>query len=128
MSHFGWKVPILSQLLKNYDFPVSDGPSSDKKTQFFVQVNLFIVLVMVKCIQAVLHKFPTRTVDSSQLSDWRIFQMQPKVINKKTESWDKMTIRVLEHDCTKQVHDFLSWLLMSQSTFCKLNLSSRSVI
>ena len=50
---FSWKVPILSQLKGNCDFPVSEGPTNDIKSwyiklPFFIEINLFVVLLRVK--------------------------------------------------------------------------------
>ena len=56
---------------------------------------------------AALQKTPTQTVDSSQTSERRILQKQPKVINKMTKSWDRNKISDLEHVCPKQAQDFV---------------------
>ena len=77
---------------------------------------------------AALHKYPTQTVDSSQVFERWILQKQPKMINKMTKSWDKNTISDLEQFCPKQAKDFLSWLLSSEPILPRLILSSWSVI
>ena len=53
---------------------------------------------------------------------------QPKIIKKNTESWDKNTIKYLEQVYPKQAHDFLSWLLSSETIWPRIWLSSGSVI
>ena len=55
---------------------------------------------------AALHKFPTQTVDSSQVFERWILQKQPKMINKMTKSWDRNTISDLEQVCREQAQDF----------------------
>ena len=57
---------------------------------------------------AAMHKFPTQTVDSSQVFERLIFQKHPKLINKITKSWDRNTISDLEQACPKEAQDFLS--------------------
>ena len=50
LSKLGWQVPCLSQLQNGWVFLVSDGPTSDIKTRPFIEINIFIVLVKVKCL------------------------------------------------------------------------------
>ena len=55
-------------MYKSYDFPVSEGTTNEIKTQFFVEINLFMIdLGEGKMYSAALHKNPTQTVDSSQV-------------------------------------------------------------
>ena len=49
-------------------------------------------------------------------------------MNKITKSLDKNTNKDLEQVCPEQAHDFLSWLLLSQTNLPRLILSSWSVI
>ena len=60
---------------------------------------------------AALHRISTQTVDSPQVFERQILQLQSKINNKITKSWDKDTIKDLEQVRPKQDHDFLSWLL-----------------
>ena len=50
LSKFGRNDPFFSQLYLSCGFPLSDGPTIEIKTRFFVEINLFIFLVRVKCI------------------------------------------------------------------------------
>ena len=74
------------------------------------------------------HKFPTQTVDSSQVFERWILQKQPKLINNMTQLCDKNAISDLEQICPEQAQDFFSWLLSSNSILSRLILSSWSVI
>ena len=62
-----------------------------------------------------MHRNTTQTVDSLQVFERWILQMQPKIIKRITKSWDKNTIKDLEQVCPKQAHDILSWLLSSKT-------------
>ena len=48
---------------------------------------------------ATLHKIPKQKIDSSEVLERWILQKQPKMINKKTKSWDRNTISDLEQVC-----------------------------
>ena len=43
---------------------------------------------------AALHRFPTQTVDSSQIFERWILQKQSKIINKMTKSWQKTQLKI----------------------------------
>ena len=77
---------------------------------------------------AALHKIPTQTVDSSQVSERWILQKHPKMITKMTKSCDRDTISDLEQLFPKQAQDFLSWFLSSKTLLPRLILSSGPVI
>ena len=53
-------ISFMSQLSRNFDFPVAERPTKDIKTQFFVEINLFIVLVRVKIIPRHYTEFPSK--------------------------------------------------------------------
>ena len=57
---------------------------------------------------AALHKFPTQTVDSSEVLAKCIRQKQPQIMKSITRNWDKNTIKDLEQVCPKQDYDLFS--------------------
>ena len=57
---------------------------------------------------AALHKIPTQTVDSSQVSAKCRRQKQPQIIQSTIKNGDKNTIKDLEQVCPKQDHALLS--------------------
>ena len=77
---------------------------------------------------AALHKNLTETVDSSQVFKIWILRKQLNIISKHAQSWDKNTFIDLEQVCRKQDHEFLCWLLSSESFSPRLILFSRSNI
>ena len=77
---------------------------------------------------AVSHKNPSQKVSSSQVFERWIFQKQQKIINKMTKSSDQNTIEGLEQLCPKRNHDFLCWMLTSETQSHRLLVSSWSVI
>ena len=52
----------MSQFWRNCDLPVSDGPTNDIKMEFFVAINMFIILVVVKCTQFHYAEIPSKQV------------------------------------------------------------------
>ena len=55
-----------------------------------------------------LHRISSQTMDSSLVFKRRVFQKQPKIINKTIKSYDTNTIKYLEPVCLQQAHDFLT--------------------
>ena len=85
------------------------------KARLFVETNVFLVLVSLKSILLLNKKNLTQTIDSSEVFErWKL-QKQPKRINKTTNGWEETTITYLQQDCPEQVHDFISWLLSSET-------------
>ena len=77
---------------------------------------------------AALRKNPTQTSYPSEVFERWFLQKQQKIFDKITKSWNKKSIKRLEHDCPKQVNDFNSWLLPATTITPRIILCSWSVI
>ena len=100
---------------KNCDFPDSEGPTIHIQTRFFEETNFFIVLVRVKCFPLYYTDFPPKQwIGYKFLKDGNSKNNQ-RQSTKSQKSLDKNKIKYMEQVCSKQSHDFLSWLLLSNT-------------
>ena len=91
-------------MLINCDLLVSDGPTNDTKTQFFVKINLFASVVRVNCT----HLHYTKLSPKQQIQDQFLkilFSKSNQRYSKKiTNSWVKDTIKNQEKVCPQNDH------------------------